>query len=422
VEFKRSGRKELFVITRLIPFFPEGIFSHMANPGNMRLPNRVIVHVDMDAFFASVEVLDNPDLQGKPVLVGGSVSRGVVSAASYEARAFGVHSAMPMAQALRLCPQAIVLPGRMGRYADISAKIMTLLGHRTPLLEQVSVDEAYLDLTNWLPEGVSPEQAATEIQAEVRAQTGLSCSVGVATGKAIAKMASDLKKPGGLVVVPPGEEAAFLAPLPIGRLRGVGEATERKLRELGITTIGGLTKFSAALLQQFFGVAGRDLYALARGSDDSPVVPERQAKSLGRETTFAVDITDRHLLENTLLELSDEVAERLRRHDLLARGVTLKLRYDNFTTLTRAMTFTDPVDVTDPLFHAACELLRKLNPAHPIRLLGVTAGPLLPVADRQLNLFDQSADEKHRKLAGAVDAIKTRFGDEAITRARLGKR
>jgi len=330
------------------------------------LPDRVIVHVDMDAFFASVEVLDNPELRGKPVLVGGGVSRGVVSAASYEARAFGVHSAMPMAEALRRCPQAVVLRGRMERYTEISHRIMALLGRRTPLLEQVSVDEAYLDLTNWLPAGVSPEQAAAEIQAEVREQTGLGCSVGVATGKAIAKMASDLRKPGGLVVVPPGGEAEFLAPLPIGRLRGVGEATERKLRELGIETIGELAKFSASLLRQFFGVAGRDLYALAR-------------------------------------------------------GVTLKLRYDNFTTLTRASILSEPVDVTDPLFHAARDLLRKVNPSRPVRLLGVTAGPLQPAADRQLNLFAQPDNEKSRSLAGAVDAIKTRFGEEAITRARLAK-
>jgi DNA polymerase-4 len=309
----------------------------------------------------------------------------------------------------------------MERYADVSAKIMAILGRRTPLLEQVSVDEAYLDLTNWLPEGVTPEQAAIEIRAEVREQTGLSCSIGVATGKAIAKMASDLKKPGGLVVVPPGEEAAFLAPLPIGRLRGVGDTTERRLRDLGIGTVGELANFPASLLQQFFGVAGYDLYALAHGIDDSPVVPERQAKSLGRETTFPVDIADPRILERTLLELTGEVAERLRRHELLARGVTLKLRYDNFTTLTRAATFIDPVDVADPLFRAACALLRKVNPARPIRLIGVTAGPLIPASDRQLNLFDQPVSEKRRKLAGAVDAIKTRFGEEAITRARLAK-
>ncbi|MHB9107280.1 MAG: DNA polymerase IV [Armatimonadota bacterium] len=385
------------------------------------LPNRVIVHVDMDAFFASVEVLDNPELRGKPVIVGGGVSRGVVSAASYEARVFGVHSAMPMSQALRKCPQAIVLPGRMDRYDDISSRVMAILGRRTPLLEQMSVDEAYLDLTNWLPEGVMPEQAAREIQAEVLEKTGLSCSVGVASGKAIAKMASDLKKPGGLVVVPPGEEAAFLSPLSIGQLRGVGEATERKLRELGIETVGELANFPVKLLEQFFGVAGRDLYALAHGIDDSPVVPERQAKSLGREVTFAADIGDRRALERTLLELSDEVAERLRRHELLARGVTLKLRYDNFTTLTRSMMFIDPIDVADPLFSSACELLRKVNPARPVRLIGVTAGPLLPASDRQLNLFDQPGNEKRRKLAGAMDAIKTRFGEEAITRARLAK-
>lgn len=377
------------------------------------------MHVDMDAFFASIEVLDHPELRGKPVVVGGGISRGVVSAASYEARKFGVHSAMPMAQALRLCPQAVVQPVRMGRYHGLSQRIMTILGTRTPLLEQVSVDEAYLDLTNWLTEGVTAEAAACAMQAEIFQETGLTCSIGVAAGRAIAKMASDLRKPHGLVVVPPGEEATFLAPLPIGKLRGVGEATERKLRGFGIQTIGDLARLPADFLISRFGVHGRELHALALGMDDSPVVPVRQAKSIGRETTFPVDITDRALLERTLLELADDVSESLRRHQLLARGVTLKLRYDDFHTFTRAHTFSEPTDVTDPLYQTAHALLCQAKPTRPVRLIGVTAGPLLPASDRQCSLFTQDTSEKQRKLASAVDAIRERFGDAAVIRARL---
>jgi len=383
------------------------------------MPSRIIIHVDMDAFFASIEVLDRPELCGKPVVVGGGVSRGVVSAASYEARKFGVHSAMPMAQALRLCPQAVVMPVRMERYHGISQRIMMLLAARTPLLEQVSVDEAYLDMTGCLSANQTPEAAAREMQAEISAATGLTCSVGVAAGKAIAKMASDLRKPNGLVVVPPGEEAAFLAPLTIGKLRGVGEATERKLRDLGITTIGDLARLPQEFLVSKFGVAGRDLHALARGMDDSPVVPERQAKSIGRETTFLTDISDHALLERTLLELSEDVSHSLRRHGLLARGVTLKLRYDDFHTITRAHTLSEPSELTDPIYRTALHLLCQAKSARPIRLIGVTAGPLQPATDRQYSLFSQATDGKQRQLASAVDAIRHRFGESAIIRARL---
>lgn len=385
------------------------------------MPERVIVHLDMDAFFASIEVLDHPELRGKPLVVGGGVSRGVVSAASYEARKFGIHSAMPMGQALRLCPRVIVLPVRMERYHGISRQIMALLAVRTPLLEQVSVDEAYLDLSNWLPAGVSAEAAAREMQAEIAVATSLTCSLGVAAGKAIAKMASDLRKPNGLVVVPPGTEAAFLAPLAIGKLRGVGEATERKLRDLGVTTIGELARLPGDFLSHKFGVHGRELHALALGLDDSPVVPERQAKSIGRETTFMLDISERATLERTLLELSEDVSQSLRRHGVLARGVTVKLRYDDFHTFTRARTLSEPSELTSPLYQAALTLLRAANPTRPVRLIGVTAGPLLPAADRQDSLFSVTQGEKARKLASAMDAIRDRFGEDAITRARLAE-
>lgn len=380
---------------------------------------RTILHVDMDAFYASVEVLDRPELRGQPVVVGGPVARGVVSACSYEARAYGVHSAMPMAQALRLCPQAVVLHVRMSRYSYVSRQVMQVLGEKTPLLEQVSVDEAYLDLTNWLPPGVSSMTMAQAIKDEVKTVTGLNCSVGVATGKAVAKMASDLRKPDGLVVVPPGEGAAFLAPLPIGKLRGVGEATERKLRDLGIRTIGDLARLPVELLTTKFGVHGRELHALAQGRDDSPVVPERQAKSIGRETTFPVDVADRATLERTLLELAEDVAESLRRHGLLARGVTLKLRYGDFHTLTRATTLAEPTDITLPLYTAAQALLCSAQARRAVRLIGITAGSLQAAGDRQLSLFAPGGGERDRKLAETMDRIRDRFGDAAITRARL---
>ena len=382
---------------------------------------RCILHVDMDAFFTSVEVLDNPALRGQPVLVGGHAARGVVAAASYEARTFGVHSAMPMATALRLCPQAVVLHGRRARYQDVSQSIMALLGGYSPLLEQVSVDEAYLDLTHWRPAGRTTEQLAREIQLRISDETGLSCSIGVATGKAIAKMASDLRKPHGLVLVPPGEEASFLAPLPIASLRGVGAATERKLSAWGIATIGDLTRLPESLLTKRLGVAGRELLRLAQGHDDSPVQPLRPTKSIGRETTFQFDIQDRAQIERTLLALADDVSQSLRRHALLARGVTLKVRFDDFTTFTRSITLAEPVDVTAVLYQHALALFASARISRPLRLLGVTASPLLPAGERQLSLFADASAGKDARLDAALDAVHARFGDSALQRARLVK-
>jgi DNA polymerase-4 len=288
-------------------------------------------------------------------------------------------------------------------------------------LEPVSVDEAYLDLTHWLPAGQTPKAAACEIREEICRKTGLTCSIGVATGKAIAKMASDLRKPDALVIVPPGEDAAFLAPLPIGKLRGVGAATERRLRDLGVNTIGDLARMPESFLEKRFGIHGRGLWELARGIDDSPVTPEREAKSIGRETTFPVDIASRDLLERTLLELAEDVTESLRRYEFLAKGVTLKLRYEDFSTLTRSLTLAEPADVTEPVYNAARDLLRAVNPTRPVRLIGVTAGPLLPAGARQLSLFADAPSAKERKIAAAMDAIRARFGGDAIKRARLAK-
>jgi DNA polymerase-4 len=392
-------------------------YTHPTPP----MPPRIIAHLDMDAFFAAVEVLDCPELAGHPLIVGGAVARGVVSAASYEARRFGIHSAQPMTEALRRCPTVIVRPVRGDRYRAVSRQIMALLEPYTPLLEQVSVDEAYLDLTDWLPHGATPAEVAAAMQAQIARVTGLTCSIGVATGKAIAKMASDLRKPCGLVLVPPGEEAAFLAPLSIGKLRGVGAATERKLRELGVETIGDLARLPERLLSTRFGAPGHDLWTLAHGVDDSPVVPERQAKSIGREVTFAVDVTDRDFLERTLLSLTDDVSESLRRHGLLARGVTLKVRDEHFATRTHAFTLVEPADTTAPLWTAARALLTAHLPTRPVRLIGITATALHGAADRQLSLFAEPRQIQDRRLTTALDAVRARFGDAAITRARLAK-
>jgi DNA polymerase-4 len=383
---------------------------------------RCVFHVDMDAFYASVEVLDNPLLRGKPVIVGGRSPRSVVSAASYEARRFGVRSAMPMSQALRLCPDAEVIAGRMSRYVDISQQVMAIFGRFSPIIEPLSLDEAYLEMTGWLPQGATPEETASELQATMDREIALSCSIGVATCKSVAKIASDLRKPHGLVVVPPGEEAAFLAPLPIGALRGVGRVTEQKLQAWGIATIGDLTRLPAAMLQQQFGSAGPELLQMAQGIDPSPVVPEHEAKSIGRETTFAVDIRDRDVLEATLLELADDVAARLRRHGRAAQGVTLKLRDETFATRTRAAQLPEPTDLAEPLYAAGKALLTASSLARPIRLIGITATHLCEAGERQLSLFGEAQTSKQRKLAATLDDIRARFGDGAVRRARLVKR
>lgn len=382
----------------------------------------IIIHVDMDAFFASVEVLDNPALRGKPLVVGGPSTRGVVAAASYEARKFGIHSAMPMVTALRLCPKLIVVRGHMAQYSAVSAKIMSILAEYSPLIEPMSLDEAYLDVTDWLPLHKSATDVAKEIQRRIFIETnGLTASVGVAAGKAIAKMASDFNKPRGLMVVRPGSEAEFLAPMAIEKLRGVGKASELKLRALGIKTIGELAQCPPGLITGKFGEHGRDLLALAQGIDDSPVVPERQAKSIGREKTFLQDVADSECLSATLLELTEGVAAALRANNLLATGINLKIRYGDFTTFTRAMRLPEPMNSCGPLYSHALEMLTKLRLKQPLRLLGITATTLLPIAEQQLSLFSNPTSEKHARIDLALDAVRARFGKTAIKRARLAE-
>jgi len=290
------------------------------------MSTRQIIHLDLDAFFASVEELQNPELRGKPVVVGGSPQgRGVVSSASYAAREFGVHSAMPTAQALRLCPDAILIHPRHNLYGEYSERVMTLLEEYTPLVEQLSIDEAFLDVTGTCGRWGSAEEMARELQERIQQELSLSASLGVATNKLVAKIASALKKPHGLVVVKSGEEAAFLAPLPIERLWGVGPATARQLHALGVRTIGQLAALPAGYLEKRFGEHGRMLARHAQGLDERPVEPEETWKSIRQESTFAQDVADPRRVERELLRLSQRVARRLRRRGLFARTVRLKL-------------------------------------------------------------------------------------------------
>jgi len=385
---------------------------------------RAILHVDLDAFFAAVEQRDRPELRGKPVIVGGGgpTDRGVVSAASYEARAFGVHSAMPLRTAAALCPGGVFVPVQGAKYQAVSRQVMAILRRFTPQVEPVSIDEAFLDVTGSQALFGDGESIGRQIRAAIREEVGLTASVGVATTKLVAKVASDLRKPDALVVVPPGQEADFLAPLPITRLWGVGARTAESLREFGVTTIGDLAALERAVLERRFGKLGAALTARARGVDPDPVSDRAPAKSIGHEHTFDVDTSDREVIERTLLAMAEGVAGRLRASGVKAATVTVKIRDSSFRTITRQRTLVEPTDLTEPIWRAALELARPEVRAIRVRLLGVTASNL---GERvQLQLFSgegQGAGDggRGRRLIEAEDAIRRRFGERAVTRARL---
>lgn len=378
---------------------------------------RAILHADLDAFYASVEVLDDPSLRGKPVIVGGEPgARGVVSAASYEARRFGVHSAMPLRTAARLCPTGVFLPGHPERYRDLSRQVIRIFASYTPLVEPISLDEAFLDVTASQEAFGDGETIGRAIKRRVLDEVGLVVSVGVATNKLCAKVASDLRKPDALVVVPPGEEAAFLAPLPVSRLWGVGPQSRQALADYGVTTIGQLAALPDATLRRRFGTHGHDLALRARGIDPSPVVPSQAPKSIGHELTFDRDVTDPARLEATLLDLAESVASRLRAHHMAAGAVQLKLRYEGFETLTRQMGVPRQARESEPIYAAGVALLRRtLVRDRAVRLIGLTAINLTDV--QQLTLFD--APDKTDRITASIDAVREKFGEKAITRARL---
>lgn len=382
---------------------------------------RTIAHADMDAFFAAVEQREDPRLRGRPVAVGGAPPRGVVAAASYEARPFGVHSAMPTAQALQRCPELEVLPPRFELYAEVSRHVFEIFRAHSPLVEGLSLDEAFLDLTGTRRLQGDAEQVARAIKQRVRAELDLVVSIGIAPSKFVAKIASDIGKPDGLVVVRPGEVRGFLDPLPVSRVFGVGRVTQNSLARLGVHTIGQLAAFDRDVLVTRFGELGQQLRQLASGEDPRAVEPEREPRSIGHEDTFAADLTDLDELRRIVQEQADRVARRLRRQGYLARVVVLKAKTDRFQLYTRRRSLGRPTLDGGEIGRVAQELLVKLlrsRPA-PLRLTGVSVAELVQEqGPRQLS-FDEPEQDRTRRLARTLDAITDKYGRAALVRASI---
>ncbi|APR80957.1 DNA polymerase IV [Minicystis rosea] len=381
-------------------------------------PARSILHIDMDAFYASVEQRDDPRLRGRPVLVGGS-GRSVVVAASYEARPSGARSAMSMIEARRRCPEAIVVPPRHDRYAEVSAEVFAIFRRYTPLVEGLSVDEAFLDVTASRSLFGDGEAVARRIKADIKSELGLTASAGVASSKFAAKIASDLQKPDGIVIVP-DDVAAFLAPLPVERMWGVGPKTAPKLREAGFATIGDLAAAAPEALAAVLGAAAiAHIAPLARGIDTREVDPTRAAISLGAEETFDRDLVDRRALELRLLDLAGRVARRLLRAGLVGRGITLKVKYADFKLRSRSVALPDPVADVGSLHRAALHLLDRV-PQGRVRLLGISVADLSPApAEAAPALFVEADSERRRRLESVVLRVADRFGDKGLVRAAL---
>jgi len=378
------------------------------------LSNKLIMHVDLDAFFVSVEQALNPDLYGKPVVVGGRPGgRGVVASASYEARAFGLHAGMPLKTASRLCPQAIFIAGSFANYRDASQKFMAILADFSPFLEQVGIDEAYLDVTGFESIHGSIHQMAVAIKQRVKSELGLPASVGVASGKVVAKVASELSKPDGLIIVARGEEAVFLAPLPVGKLPGIGPKTERVVKELGINTIGRLATTPIGTLRSHCGVFGEVLHRFANGIDERKIEPPGAAKSISRETTFEKDSRDTALLKATLRYLSEKVGAELREQGKQTRCIVLKVRYADFTTITRSHTLPRATDSDQTIFDTGANLLERalFVERQAVRLIGIGVSNL--VSGQQLTMLDASVERRER-LNRTIDHIRRKYGFTAI--------
>jgi DNA polymerase-4 len=384
---------------------------------------RKIIHLDLDAFFCAVEELQNPSLRGKPFAVGGKPNeRGVVASCSYAARMLGIRSAMPMARAVRLCPQLIIVSSQHALYEKYSDQVMERLRDLTPLVEQISIDEAFLDVSD-LSDPV--ESIARGLQRKIQSELDLPCSVGAATNKLIAKIANEVGKsshrgntaPSAITIVPPESESAFLDPLPCEMLWGVGPKTTKRLNDLGIHTIGDITRRDEHDLIRRFGENGRDMIRHAQGIDTRPVITEHEIKSISQETTFVKDVSDERALEKTLKELSAQVGRRLRYDQLAGTTIKLKIRWSDFTTLSRQITLPTPTDQDDEIAATAIKLMRVVRDAHQtVRLIGVGVSNLqAPI--RQLELFDHTS-EKHRRLQAAVDQLKEKFGDKVIQKGK----
>jgi len=384
--------------------------------------SRKVLHLDLDAFYCAVEEQRDPALRGKPFAVGGRPEeRGVVSSCSYAARKFGVRSAMPMSRAVRLCPSLIVVPARHKAYGEVSRQVMERLHALTPLVEQISIDEAFLDVSDLSEPG---EVIARRLQEVIRDEFGLPCSLGVAANKLVAKIASDVGKaaarsggpPNAIQVVPSGQEVEFLAPLPVMMLWGVGPKTATRLEELGIKTMGDLARWPEADLARRFGKVGHELSRHARGLDDRPIVTTREAKSISQETTFVRDVRDGVLLRRTLRSLADQVGRRLRQEGLSGTTVKLKIRWPDFTTPTRQTTLQQPTDQDEVIYTVALKLFEQIwKTSQPVRLIGVGVSGLGP-RSRQLGLWETDAARAER-LQAAVDKLRERFGEQAVKRA-----
>jgi DNA polymerase-4 len=387
---------------------------------------RTILHLDLDAFFCAVEELNNPSLSGKPFAVGGRPnSRGVVASCSYPARLFGVHSAMPMGRALRLCPELLIVSPRFHEYSRQSQLVMDRLFQITPLIEQVSIDEAFLDVSE---NDISGIDIARSLQMSINQELQLPCSIGVASNKLVAKIANDVGKasargktpPNAITLVPAGEEQAFLAPLPVQRLWGVGPKTAQTLASVGITNIGELASFPEKVLQRIFGKNGYFLSIHARGIDEGSIITSRETKSISQEVTFAVDITDRDELFRTMRTQSEQVGKKLRADHLVGSTIKIKLRWSNFTTITRQSKLAMPTDLDSEIAQAALRLFEKnWVPGKPVRLIGVGVSGL-STSFHQLSLWDQTLPAKHEKernLKKALDELHSKFGDTSIQTA-----
>jgi DNA polymerase IV len=383
-----------------------------------------ILHVDMDAFYASVSLLTRPELVGKPVIVGAAGTRGVVLSATYEARRFGVHSAMPMSRAIRACPMAAIVEPDHAAYSRVSAGVMAIFREITPLVEPLSLDEAFLDVAGAVRRLGSPTQIGMLIRAKVFEAEGITCSVGVAPTKFVAKVASTRSKPDGLLVIPRDGVIEFLHSLPVGALWGVGEKTEAQLARLGLRTVGELAKIPQATLERSLGsAAGRHLAALAWGQDPRSVVPNEPDKSVGAEETFGVDIDDPVLIRRELLRLSQRVAGRLRSGGWRGRTVSIKVRFADFTTISRAKTLRDPTDVANEIYTVACGLYDALGLDRArIRLVGVRSEGLIESANVDTQLMLDAPEHGWRDAELAVDLARRRFGPDSVSPAALVRR
>ncbi len=383
---------------------------------------RAILHIDMDAFYASIEQRDHPDLKGKPVIIGAKVGRGVVSTASYEARKYGVRSAMPIAEAVRRCPNGIYIPPNIPKYRAVSEQIMEIFHRYTPEVEAISLDEAFLDVTGSQKLFGSAEQIGRAIKKNIYEELSLTASVGLAYNKFLAKLASDLDKPNGFYTVTPEDLQEKIWPLSIRRMMGVGNKTAELLERMQVKTIGQLAVMDLGLLEHILGKVGVQMHELANGIDNRAVEPVREAKSFGRETTFPTDICDQYLLETVLFALTDDVCHSLRTHHVKGRTVSVKIRYPDFKSITRAITLEQYTSSFEPVYHVVKQLMEQhYKDGTPVRLIGVTVSNLKPETEiiEQQELFtDKKTVDKLDTLNQVLDTLNDKYGGDTVHRAR----